>query len=193
LPSPAEDFVLFQDFRRDPRRHPLQTPSGRIELYSETLARLDLSDCGPHPRWLPPVEWLGASRRLDYPLHLISVQPGDRLHSQLDYAPLSQAGKTAACERMLMHPEDAAERGLQEGERVRVHNERGACLAGLALRDGLMRGVVIMATGAWFDPDPEPGRPERGGNVNVLTLDIGSSELTQGPNAMSCMVEVTKA
>ena len=190
LPPPAEDFVLFQDFRHSPREHPLQTPSGRIELYSETLARFELADCGPHPRWVPPVEWLGAAGSTEYPLHLVSVQPEDRLHSQLDYAPLSRAGKRASCERILMHPADAAARGLEEGQRVKVYNERGACLAGLALGDGLTRGVVIMATGAWFDPDPAPGLPERAGNANVLTLDIGTSDLTQGPNAMSCIVQV---
>lgn len=51
-----------------------------------------------------------------------------------------------------------------------------------------------MATGAWFDPGF--GGPwqetEQAGNPNVLTLDIGTSRLTQGPNAMSCLVEVAR-
>jgi biotin/methionine sulfoxide reductase len=55
-----------------------------------------------------------------------------------------------------------------------------------------MRGVVLMATGAWYDPDPSPGQPERAGAANVLTLDIGTSELSQGPNAMSCLVQVER-
>ena len=42
-----------------------------------------------------------------------------------------------------------------------------------------------MATGAWFDPAPADGEPERHGNPNVLTLDIGTSRLTQGPSALT--------
>lgn len=61
LPPPAGDFVLFEDFRRDPQRHALRTPSGRIELYSKTLAGFGLDDCSPHPR-RAPAKWLGAKR-----------------------------------------------------------------------------------------------------------------------------------
>jgi len=47
-----------------------------------------------------------------------------------------------------------------------------------------------MATGAWFDPDGDA--LERHGNPNVLTLDIGTSRLTQGPSALSVLVEVER-
>ncbi len=92
----------------------------------------------------------------------------------------------------MMHPEDAAGRGLQNGALVKVSNDRGSCLAGVSLNDGITRGVVLMATGAWFDPGfgGEWKETEQAGNPNVLTLDIGTSPLTQGPNAMSCLVEV---
>lgn len=191
LPKPATPYVFFERFRQDPARHPLKTPSGRIELYSETLARHDQPDMAPHPQWQPPVEWLGAADR--WPLHLITVQPTDRLHSQLDQTPQAQGNKTAGKETIQMHPADAAARGLHEGAQVRVHNERGACLAGLRLNEGLARGVVVMATGAWFDPGfgAAWSGTEQAGNPNVLTLDIGTSSLTQGPNAMSCLVEVS--
>jgi biotin/methionine sulfoxide reductase len=189
LPPPTEDFVLFDDFRHDPAAHPLRTPSGRIELASPTLGTLS-DDCGTHPNWQPPVEWLGAPAADTYPLHLVSVQPADRLHSQLDPAPLAQAGKIAGAERITLHPGDAAARGLHPGMRVRVHNARGALSAGLAISDGVTRGVAVMATGAWYDPDPDG--VDRAGAANTLTLDIGTSDLTQGPNAMSCLVEVSR-
>jgi biotin/methionine sulfoxide reductase len=51
--------------------------------------------------------------------------------------------------------------------------------------------VIAMATGAWFDPD-QTGGPERHGNPNVLTLDIGTSRLAQGPSALSVLVEVER-
>ena len=49
---------------------------------------------------------------------------------------------------------------------------------------------MIIATGAWFDPGfGKAWQPhDRAGNPNVLTLDIGTSSLTQGPNALSCLV-----
>jgi len=51
---------------------------------------------------------------------------------------------------------------------------------------------VLLATGAWFDP-LEPGVPGSlcvHGNPNVLTADVGTSSLTQGPSAQSCLVRV---
>jgi len=189
LPPPTEDFVLFDDFRADPVAHPLRTPSGRIELSSPTIGAMS-SDCGTHPNWRPPVEWLGAAQAQTHPLHLVSVQPADRLHSQLDAAPLAQAGKIAGAERITLHPADAAARGLHAGMRVRVHNGRGALAAGLAISDGVARGVAVIATGAWYDPDADG--IDRAGAANTLTLDIGTSDLTQGPNAMSCLVEVSR-
>ena len=193
LPVPATGSDPFADFRRDPAAHPLQTPSGRIELASDTIASFGCPDCGRHPQWLPPDEWLGAASARVLPLHLISMQPADRLHSQLDCAPLAQAGKIGGRERITLHREDARLRGLVDGDTVLVHNDRGACLAGLVTTDGIVRGVAMMATGSRYTPDLDhPGAPEQAGTVNVLTRDIGSSELSQGPNAMSCLVEVTR-
>ncbi|HIH8983705.1 TPA: molybdopterin guanine dinucleotide-containing S/N-oxide reductase [Serratia marcescens] len=193
LPAPAKEFVFFDAFRADPLASPLQTPSGKIELFSERIAGYRYEDFAPHPQWRPPVEWLGAPQAKTWPLHLISIQPSDRLHSQMDPAPLAQGNKTAGRETLYMHPEDAAQRGVAEGSEVLVSNERGSCLAGASLTDGVTRGVVLMATGAWFEPgyDAQRRPVEQAGNPNVLTLDIGTSSLTQGPNAMSCLVEVS--
>lgn len=55
-----------------------------------------------------------------------------------------------------------------------------------------MPGVAVMATGAWFDPPMSAGEPERHGNPNVLTRDIGTSRLTQGPSALSALVEIER-
>jgi biotin/methionine sulfoxide reductase len=193
LPEPKKDFVLFEGFRADPVAHPLGTPSGRIELFSQTIARFALPDCSPHPSWIAPTEWLGAEAAARFPLHLLTVQPADRLHSQMDFAPLAQSNKVAGLEAIVLNPADAAARGCATGDVVRVFNARGACLAGVRLDDGVLPGVVVMATGAWFDPDfAAPDAPERAGTANVLTRDVGTSQLTQGPNAMSCLVEVER-
>ena len=193
LPAPAQGsggYVLFEAFRTDPERHPLHTPSGKIELFSNTISAFGYADCPPHPAWLPPAEWLGAPAAQHHPLHLITIQPPDRLHSQMDPAPLAQSNKVSGREALHMHPHDAANRGLANGDAARLYNERGACLAGVVLDAGLVEGVVVMATGAWLDVAPDG--PERNGNPNVLSLDTGTSSLTQGPSALSVLVEVEK-
>jgi len=186
--------IFVQDFRLDPQLHPLPTPSGRIEIFSARIAGFGYPDCPGHPVWLEPYEWLGSALATRYPLHLISNQPATRLHSQLDHGCTSAASKVQGREPLRMHPLDAAERGLTDGEIVRVFNDRGACLAGLVLSECLRRGVVQLATGAWYCPlDPaEPGSIDVHGNPNVLTCDRGSSRLAQAPTAQTTLVEVRR-
>ena len=192
LPPSDEDFVLFADFRRDPTLHPLNTPSGRIEIASDTIAGFGYDDCPPHPAWLEPHEWLGGSGVVQWPLHLITHQPADRLHSQLDPARLSRGNKIKDREVIRLNPDDAARRGIKDNDVVRVFNARGACLAAAVLDPGVMPQVAVMATGAWFDPEASVGAPERHGNPNVLTHDIGTSRLTQGPSALSVLVDIER-
>jgi biotin/methionine sulfoxide reductase len=194
LPLPANPPVLFEAFRRDPRAHPLKTPSGRIELFSEKIAGFGYDDCPGHPVWLEPAEWLGSERARTYPLHLLSNQPRSRLHSQLDCADVSRDAKVAGREPVCLNPEDAAARGISSGDVVRIHNVRGACLAGAVVTDAIRRGVVQLSTGAWFDPlDPaQIGSLDKHGNPNVLTLDKGTSRLAQCCSAQSALVEVER-
>lgn len=190
LPENERPFVLFEAFREDPQAHPLATPSGRIELFSATVAGFGYDDCPGHAAWLPPAEWLGAAPAARHPLHLVTSQPADRLHAQMDPGPVSRANKVNGREALRLHPRDAAARGIAAGDVVRVFNDRGACLAGAVLDDGLVEGVVAMATGAWYDPD-ESGL-DRHGNANVLSRDAGTSRLTQGPSALTALVEVER-
>ena len=192
FPDPPAPHVLFEEFRADPAAHPLTTPSGKIEIFSETIDRFGYDDCPGHPTWLEPCEWLGSEEAKRYPLHLISNQPTTRLHSQLDPGCTSARSKIKGREPARMHPADAAARGIEDGDVVRLFNDRGACLAGIKLTEDVMSGVVELATGAWFDP-LEPGRIGSlcvHGNPNVLTRDIGTSKLAQGPSAHTALVEV---
>ncbi|HZN29557.1 MAG TPA: molybdopterin-dependent oxidoreductase, partial [Xanthobacteraceae bacterium] len=130
VPPAERDFVLFEDFRRDPERHPLKTPSGRIEIVSEAVAGFDYADCPPHPTWIPPAEWLGSAVAERWPLHLVTHQPANRLHSQMDPGPVSRGQKVAGREPVRINPADAKRRGISDGDVVRLFNDRGACLAG---------------------------------------------------------------
>ncbi|MEO9189585.1 MAG: molybdopterin-dependent oxidoreductase, partial [Acetobacteraceae bacterium] len=181
--------VMLDDFRADPERARLNTPSGKIQIFSETIAGFGLADCPGHPVWREPLEWLGSAKTDQFPLHLISDQPARRLHSQLDASAHSRAGKIAGREPVYMNPADAEARGIAAGDIVELFNARGRCLAGAILTEDVMAGVVRLSTGAWFDPDLDTGL-EKHGNPNVLTLDIGTSGLAQGCIAQTCLVEV---
>ena len=68
LAIPEKPYVMLAKFRADPEAHPLKTPSGKIEIFSEAIDRFGLADCPGHPAWMEPVEWLGSSLSEDYPL-----------------------------------------------------------------------------------------------------------------------------
>jgi len=194
LPADSHDHTLFEAFRADPDAHPLKTPSGRIELFSQTIDRFCYDDCPGHAVWLAPEEWLGGARAEHFPLHLIANQPASRLHGQLDAGRYSRASKVAGREPIRIHPEDAAARGIADGDIVRVFNDRGACLAGAVVTEDVRRRVVNLSTGAWYDPvDPSAdGSLCAHGNPNVLTADRGSSRLAQGSTGQHVLVEVER-
>jgi biotin/methionine sulfoxide reductase len=192
LPVPDHGRVIFGDFRAAPGDNPLPTPSGRIEIFSDTIDGFGYDDCAGHPRWFEPAEWLGGDEARRHPLHLVSNQPTTRLHSQLDLGKTSVASKIRGREPALMHPDDATARGIADGDVVRLYNDRGACLAGARVTRGVRPGVVVLPTGAWYDPETPTGL-ERHGNPNVLTLDKGTSRLAQGPSAHTTLVEMERA
>jgi biotin/methionine sulfoxide reductase len=194
FPAPDDPPVLFAGYRTDPQSNPLRTPSGRIELFSDTIAAFGYDDCPGHPVWLEPAEWLGSEQAKVYPLHLLSNQPRVRLHSQLDCGEISRSAKVAQRQPVWLNPDDAATRGITNGDVVRIYNDRGACLAGAVVTDAIRPGVIQLATGAWFDPlnPAEIGSLDKHGNPNVLTLDKGTSKLAQSPAAQTVLVEVER-
>ena len=194
VPDSEAERVLFAAFRADPDAEPLKTPSGKIELFSETVARFGYDDCPGHAAWLASEESLGAKRAAQFPLALVANNPATRLHGQLDGGAYSQASKVRGREPVRMHPSDAAARGIADGDVVRLFNDRGSCLAGAVVTTDVRPRVVQLSTGAWFDPD-DP-RAEIAmcvhGNPNVLTRDVGTSRLTQGCAGQHALVEVER-
>ena len=194
IPPARDAHILFADFREDPSRHRLNTSSGRIEIFSQTIDGFGYDDCPGHPTWIEPREWLGSAAVERFPLHLLSTQPATRLHGQMDMGEISQASKVSGREPIRINFADAAVRDIRDGDVVRVFNNRGATLAGAVLTDAIRPGVVQIATGAWYDPETpgEIGSLDKHGNPNVLTPDRGASRLSQGSSAQSALVEVEK-
>jgi biotin/methionine sulfoxide reductase len=158
---------------------------------SSRIAQLNLPDCPASPIWIEPAEWLGACDQDQ--LHLISGQPATRLHAQLDMGSASQSSKVLGREPCALNPQTAKRFDLKAGDVVILENDRGACLAGLTLDDTLRPDCVFMATGAWLDLQDIDGRKICvHGNVNVLTIDKGSSDLSQGNIAHTTLVTIKK-
>lgn len=181
-PSPP-DQVLLGDFRAGT---PLATPSGLIEIHSDTIASFGYDDCPGHPTWLEP-----EPRTPDFPLTLLANQPKTRLHSQLDVGDYSRSQKVQDREPLRMHPADAAARGLADGDIALVTSATGSCLAAIRVSDALAPGIVQLSTGAWYDPDPADPTFCRHGNPNVLTPDVPTSTLTQSCAAAHLPVQLT--
>lgn len=193
-PLPEGIPNLFQQFRKDPERFPLSTDTGKLNLWSARIASFGYADCPPHPTWLEPAEWLGSAKAREFPFHLTSNQPTTRLHSQYDHVGVSSQSKVKGREPATLHPADAASHGIAEGDIVRIFNDRGSCFAAARLNDAMIRGVIQLPTGSWYDP-AEPGVRDDvcvHGNPNVLTRDKGTSSLAQGPSAHSCLVDIEK-
>lgn len=193
LPPLEEQENFMMNFHQDPERHPLSTPSGKIEIFSSTINSFGYADCGGHPKWYDKREWLGALHADKFPLHMVSHQPRNKLHSQLDFGKYSRKDKINGSETVTINPKDAEQLGIKDGKLVRIFNDRGACLAGARLSDDVMLGVIALPTGAWYCPSEEgegADNLELHGNPNVLTLDIGTSSLAQGPSAHSCLVAI---
>ena len=193
VPFESDEWVRYAEFREDPILNPLGTESGRIELYSRTIEAMGYDDCPPHASWLEPIEWQGMA---DKPAEfaLITSHPALRLHSQLANTSLREEYAIAGREPLWINTQDAAAKGIQTGDVVRVSNARGAVLAGAFVTDDIREGVVRLCEGAWYDPMEagEIGSMCKNGSPNVLTLDLPTSKLANGNIAHTGLVDVQK-
>ena len=188
IEGPEHVTVPFADFRANPEADPLGTPSGRIEIYSDRIAGFGYDEAPGHPAWREPDEWLGSPDVDKHPLHLVSPQPGDKLHSQLESALADVAD--ARPMPIIINPSDAARRSISDGDPVIVFNDRGRCRARANVSGDIMEHVVAISTGAWFDPGVD--LVDQQGNPNVLTRDIGTSRIGQGCTAHTTLVDVIR-
>ena len=168
--APGASDVAFADLR-------FPTPSGRIELLSEEAARRWGVD--PLPGWTEPVEWAGGGSR--YPLHLLTPNTKNRIHSQFGNLPSIRALDPEPVVRLA--PGDAARRGLRSGDRARVFNDRGQLTLRARVDHGLRPGVVVVPNGWWLS---------EGGAVNVLSK-ARETDLGFGAAFHENLVEVEKA
>ena len=180
--------IAFADQRRDIDHHPFPTPSGKVELFSPKIWHTQFRDFMPAiPRYVDPPEGPGDPLRKQYPLQLIGWHTKRRCHSIHDN---NQAMHAIDPQALWMHPKDAQERGITEGQQVLIWNDRGRVQIGAHLTDRIMPGVVALSQGAWYAPD-ENGT-DHGGCINVLT-SLRPTPYARGNGQHTNLVEVRPA
>ncbi len=194
----------LRKFYEDPEKNPLETPSGKLEFYSQRLAENfpDDMERPPVPHWVEKGpnhdERLSSSRAEQYPLLIMSNHGRWRVHAQGDDIKWTRevitckvrAG-TAILRPIWINPADAKKRGIQTGDIIKVFNERGIVLTGALVWERVMPGVVYVDHGARVDPIL-PGKIDRGGAINLITPYNTVSKNCPGMAESGFLVEVAK-
>ncbi len=159
--------VAFTEFRKDPEKNPLPTPSGKIEIFSKRLHDMNKPDVIPAvPKYIREWESPFGPEAKKYPLQVIGHHYLATVHSTLDNVDWL---REAWPQRVFINPLDAEPRGISNGDEVKVFNDRGATLVRCRVTKRIMPGVIAIPQGAWWSPD-EKG-VDRRGSVNVLTSE----------------------
>ena len=175
--GPDQQRVGLSDFWADPQAHPLNTPSGKVEISSDAYAKTGFSSI-PTCRILPADAC--------FPLRLVTPHARFRTHSQYDNLTWFKEKEAQA---LWVHPADAAARGIGPGDEVVVSSPSGRARIPAHVTEDIMPGVVSLLEGAWpaFDDDGT----ETAGSANVLTT-TEPTQPSQGTRTHSVLVEVAK-
>ncbi len=199
------DSPGFRKFYDNPDKNPLPTPSGKLEFYSQMLAKYFPDDIvrGPYPKWIEKDdihdERLSSERAKRYPLLVVSNHGRWRVHAQCDDISWTREAPTCKIkgldgylyEPIWIHPFDAAKRGIQDQDIVKIFNERGIVLGGAYVTERIMPGVVSMDHGARCDAI-EPGKIDRGGAIDLITPAGIISKNCVGEATSGFLVDVQK-
>ena len=192
--APGGTGIALAKFRADPKANPLKTPSGKIEIYSDQLAKIAATWKLPEGDVISPLPqyvatWESAEdreTRKTYPLQLTGYHTKGRTHSSYHNIDLLRKADTHA---VWINPIDAAPRGIKDGDMVRVISQRGEVRILARVTPRIMPGVTTMAQGAWYEPDKNG--VDLGANINTLTSQR-PSPLAKGNPQHTNLVEIRK-
>lgn len=191
--DPQGHHVAYKAFREDPQANPLTTPSGKIEIYSQALADIAatwefffFNDTATTEIYTPGFESYQDPLNKQYPLQLTGFHYKSRVHSTYGNVDVLKA---ACRQEMWINPLDAQKRGINNGDKVRIFNDRGEVHIEAKVTPRMMPGVVALGEGAWYDPDAK--RVDKGGCINVLTTQR-PSPLAKGNPSHTNLVQVEK-
>lgn len=140
--------IAFSDFA-------FCTPSGKIELLSNEA--YEKWGVNPLPSYEKAIE-ADSNYNSEYPLYMMSPNTKNRIHSQFNNLKIIRmvSGDPA----IQINPKDAGERGIQNGDLVRVFNERGGFTIKAELSYQTRVSCVVLPNGWWRS---------QGGAVNTLS------------------------
>ncbi|MCG7383986.1 molybdopterin oxidoreductase family protein [Paenibacillus sp. ACRRY] len=176
-------FVKLDMSSHDSFLEQLPTPSGKIELYSETMAERGLP---PLPTYRALVEGYDGEHPAGpddvHPLMFLSPPNHNFLNST--FANTEKHQRMEKMPTLQIHPEDAAHRNIEDGDAVVVWNDRGRIELTAKVSESMLPGTVI-SQGLWWDGS---GRKQR---VNSLTSGR-LSDMGNGATFFSATVEVKR-
>lgn len=190
-----EPTISLKAFIEDPDANPLKTPSGKIEIYSETLANFaetwELAEgdvISPIPEFDPGFE---SYKDLtdEYPLLIQGFHY--KAHAHSSYAN-NEVIESAAPHVLWINPVDADERGISDGDEVRVFNARGEIRIKARVTPRIIPGTVALPQGKWHEADMNGDRVDTGGCINTLTT-LRPSPLAKANPQHSNIGQVAKA
>ncbi len=153
----------------DPEQKSFPTPSGKIEIYSQIIDKMNHPLIPPIPKYLETWESLNDHLAKKYPLQLITPHFNRRAHSQFDNLPWLRELQTQV---VTISTLDAESRGIRQGDMVKIFNDRGEVRIPVEMTERIMPGVVAIPQGAWCTPDRNG--IDYGGCPNMLTKNISS-------------------
>ena len=193
--NPKGATIAFEAFRNDPAANPLDTPTGKIEIYSETLAGIAATwELGEEDLISPiPVYTHGFTETDvptdEFPLRCSGFHYRGRTHSSWGGIELL---KEVNPQEAWINPADAKERSIKQGDKIRVKNAFGEIELLAKVTPRVVPGTVCISQGAWHDADMYGDRVDKGGCINTLTTHR-PSPLAKGNPQHSNICQVTKA
>ncbi|TFH34788.1 MAG: dimethyl sulfoxide reductase subunit A, partial [Bacteroidia bacterium] len=140
--------VAFMDFRRDPLKYPLNTPTGKVEIFSSRLHDMNKPDEIPAvAKYIREWESPFGEEAHRFPLQAMGHHYMPRVHSTHDNNIWSME---AFPQRVFINPADADSRGIKDGDMVMVWNDRGALAIPCRVTRKIMPGLVDIPQGAWY-------------------------------------------
>lgn len=194
VPGLGKSPIVCKAFRADPVKNPLKTPSGKIEIYSQRLAdiaaRWELEKdevISALPRFVPTFEMAGFDPLAKkYPLQCYGYHFHGRTHSSYHNVPWL---RELHPDHVIINPIDAAPRGIQTGDMVKVFNDRGAVLVRAKVSARIIPGATSIPQGAWRDLNADG--LDQGACINTLTT-MRWSPLAKANPQHTNLVEIAK-
>jgi len=181
-------YVAFEKQIKDFDKNKFPTPSGKIEIFSKRLYDMRDSEIPAIPKYVKT--WEGPEDELTqkYPLQLFgwhSKKSVNSIFNNFNEETMGDLGK----HRLWINKEDAEDRNIKDGEKVKVFNNRGELVIEARVTDKIMKGVAAMPQGGWYKADKKG--LDKGANINVLTKQHPTA-LAKGNPQHTNLVEVEK-